>query len=178
MENEAKKYRAFERLAYDSKELKKTALPKNAAGFLARKGLPVLSSSYWLEYVTFYDQKRILNTPEKCGMTVIGELYEIHSIAVGKKGVYLIDETPAEDGRPAVYCGLMNSSLRKMNRFMEIYYNTVRANHDLLMAEDEDTARAVCSQLERRFLAADPAAMEDENGFWPLRIEELSYIYI
>ncbi|GAA1693839.1 hypothetical protein GCM10009830_47050 [Glycomyces endophyticus] len=85
-------------------------------------------------------------------------------------GVWLLPEGDA----PA----LVNTSAAAFTACSKVYAESA-AEVERVEAEDpdedEDRGDAFTEMVLERLAAIDPAAVEDENGFWPVAAEELGY---
>lgn len=168
---------SFTHQFYQYDNLTGCGIPAVTARYMAEHGLPQLQEPYWFDCIRFFDEEEILGSEQINEMTAIGLLYEMHYIVVGEDGLYLVDDEDLEQNGK-ISCGFTNSSLELFVEFISIYCWYIDRYDEKLEADDEETARMVVGELEKIFRSLDERALEDENSFWSVRIEEISYIYI
>ena len=113
------------------------------------------------------------------GHGIIGEIYGQHIISVDDDGhiIFIDDGLKMTDSDTKLFT-ITHSSIRTFVDYINIYLSTMSQYGSEIEKENEQIAEYVVNYLEKEFLKTDPIALSDDDGFWSMRLEEISYIYI
>lgn len=169
----------FPHLHYHYNKLIELGLPDNTAKYMSENGLPVLNGAGCgdIEAVVFFDESKLFLYNEK--LVVIGMLFDRHYICINTEngGVYLINDGAVSDNLDDTEPpGLANSSLPLFVEFISIYYHYTDKYSAAFEDGDEAVVTLVTDKIEREFIKLDKPAMDDEESFWSVRVEELGYM--
>lgn len=118
--------------------------------------------------VTFYHDRRLLDTPSagRADYLTIGYDYgTILSLKLKTGEIWAVDPNGRTPPR------FVNSRLSDFILFLAVYDSY---GHERQRASDEED-ESIVQEIRRRFTARDPRALDDQENWWSLILEQMSY---